>query len=61
MLEKVFRLQEGKMQLDNVSIATGILTDIGFSWLSDYIGKMLNKSTKNNFGALQVLYKQASH
>jgi len=42
------------MQLDNVSIATGMLTDIGFSWLSDYIGKMLNKSTKNNLGALQV-------
>jgi len=42
------------MQLDKVSIATGIRTDVGFIWLSDYIGKMLNKSTKNNLGALQV-------
>ena len=35
---------KGKMQLHNVIIA--IRTDIGFSWLSVYVGKIPYKSTK---------------
>jgi len=38
------KIKHGKMKLHNVSVA--IHTDIGFSWFSVCVGKMLNKSTK---------------
>ena len=46
------KIKDDKMQLHNVSIA--IRTDIRFGGLSVNVGKMLNKSTKNNWGALQA-------